>query len=66
VFHSSFANQATCANAGAPRRATGNDAFSHGVFVQHIERLWGAKWEHQIIGDGFDARTGFAPPRRYH
>lgn len=41
------------------------DAFSHGAFVQRNARLWRARWEHQIIGDGFDARTGFVPRRGF-
>lgn len=43
----------------------GSDAFSHGAFVQRNARLWRARWEHQIIGDGYDARTGFVPRRGF-
>ncbi len=41
------------------------DAYSHGVLLQRNERLWRAQWEHQIIGDGFDVRTGFVPRRGF-
>lgn len=43
----------------------GTDAYSHGVSIQRNERLWRAKWEHQVIGDGFDARTGYVPRRGF-
>ncbi len=42
-----------------------SDAYSHGVLLQRNEPLWRAKWEHQIIGDGYDARTGFVPRRGF-
>ncbi len=42
-----------------------DDAYSHGVLLQRNARLWRAKWEHQVIGDGFDARTGFVPRRGF-
>jgi hypothetical protein len=43
----------------------GSDAYSHGVRVQRNAPLWRATWEHQVIGDGFDARTGFVQRRGF-
>jgi hypothetical protein len=41
------------------------DAYSHGVRLQRNAPLWRAQWEHQVIGDGFDARTGFVQRRGF-
>jgi hypothetical protein len=43
----------------------GRDAYSHGVRLQRNAPLWRAQWEHQLIGDGFDARTGFVQRRGF-
>jgi hypothetical protein len=43
----------------------GTEAYSHGVRVQRNAPLWRATWEHQLIGDGFDARTGFVQRRGF-
>lgn len=41
------------------------EAYSHGVRLQRNAPLWRAQWEHQVIGDGFDARTGFVQRRGF-
>ncbi len=43
----------------------GGDAYSHGVLLQRNAPNWRASWQHQLIGDGFDARTGFVPRRGF-
>ena len=40
-------------------------AYSHGVRLQRNAPTWRAQWEHQLIGDGFDARTGFVQRRGF-
>ena len=40
-------------------------AYSHGAFVQRSTLRWRAAWLHQLVGDGFDARTGFVPRRGF-
>ncbi len=35
--------------------------WSHGAFLEYRVRKISASWEHQWIGEGFDAETGFVP-----
>lgn len=40
-------------------------AYSHGASLQRNTLRWRATWEHQLVGAGFDARTGFVPRRGF-
>lgn len=40
-------------------------AYSHGAALQRNTLRWRATWEHQLVGEGFDARTGFVPRRGF-
>lgn len=41
------------------------DAYSHGARLERNAPNWRVAWEHQLLGDGFDARTGFVPRRGF-
>lgn len=43
----------------------GSEPFSHGVRVGYNTLRFFASWEHQIIGQGFDAEVGFVPRRDF-
>lgn len=45
--------------------AANGPAFSHGAAITRNTLRWRATWEHQAVGTGFDARTGFVPRRGF-
>ena len=38
-----------------------NEPFSHGTNLRFNTRKYIVEWEHQIVGEGFDAQVGFVP-----
>ncbi|MEM8967860.1 MAG: DUF5916 domain-containing protein [Bacteroidota bacterium] len=38
-----------------------DDAYSHGANLTYSTRNWEVTWEHQIVGEGFNAEVGFTP-----
>ncbi|WP_229308472.1 DUF5916 domain-containing protein [Jiulongibacter sediminis] len=38
-----------------------DDAYAHGITLNYITRGFVAKWQHDIMGAGFDAVSGFVP-----
>lgn len=43
----------------------GSEPFSHGVRIGYNTLRFFASWEHQIIGQDFDAKVGFVPRRDF-
>ena len=44
---------------------TGSEPFSHGARLGYNTLKFFASWEHQIVGNGFDAEVGFVPRRDF-
>jgi len=42
-----------------------NDAFSHGFDLTYNKRKFLARWQHEYVGDGFDAQVGFIRRTNY-
>jgi len=42
-----------------------DDAYSHGANLTYSTRNWELIWEHQIVGEGFNAEVGFTPRRNF-
>lgn len=41
--------------------SSASSAFSHGARLRYNTLRWRTTWQHQVVGTGFDARTGFVP-----
>ena len=41
------------------------DPFSHGFRLDFTDRAWGASWQHEYVGEGYDAQVGFIRRQNY-
>ncbi len=39
--------------------------FAHGLTLSYRERSFAARWEHQWVGEGYNAETGFVPRKDF-
>lgn len=39
--------------------------YSHGFRLDYTDRDWGARWQHEYVGEGYDAQVGFVRRQNY-
>ncbi len=39
--------------------------YSHGFRLDYTDRAWGASWQHEYVGEGYDAQVGFIRRQDY-
>ena len=44
----------------------GKELFSHGVLLDYIDKKWGASWQHEYVGEDYDAQVGFVRRSNYY
>ncbi len=42
-----------------------NENFAHGFELNYRQREYAVEWNHQLVGEGFDAQVGFVPRKDY-
>ena len=46
--------------------AKGSDLFSHGFLLDYTNIKWGARWQHEYVGEDYDAQVGFIRRSNYY
>lgn len=44
---------------------TGKAPWSHGTSIRYLKKAYNLRWDHQFVGEGFDAQVGFVPRKDY-
>lgn len=46
-------------------KAANQSPFAHGTRIRHTKRKYSATWEHQWVGENYDAQVGFVPRKNF-